>query len=124
MGKQAVQGVHDLSQFIKGAFNQKDINQIKKLENAEENDKTKKYFFCTESTLSKIRDWCNLKNVPLPIFLQNQQEKNKNNKGLILDQKPEEVYPQELYDWIEKEENKDSSLKGKYVIKELPKLST
>jgi hypothetical protein len=58
-------------------------------------DPNKKFFYCTELVITIIRDWCTLKNVDLPDFL---QEEN------IVKKQAYEIYPQELFNTI-KEKN-------------------
>lgn len=76
-----------------------DIDTLDRIQGLESlnTDPNKKFFYCTELVVRIIRDWCSEKKIMLPDFLQQEG---------ISKQEASEIYPQELFKWIEKKDKK------------------
>lgn len=60
-------------------------------ENEKNNKGSKKFFYCSEFLINIVKEWCKEINIKIPALL---------NNCTIDDKKPEEIYPQELFNLI------------------------
>jgi hypothetical protein len=85
-------GMEEMGNSILEYMSEEDANNIgEDYQNEKNNKGSKKFFYCSEFLINIVKDWCEEINIKIPALLANCTIGNK---------KPEEIYPQELFNLI------------------------